>query len=256
MKIYYEEDKMIIKSLKTDRETYFYLPKEFNKHQVNLSGGTDSAAVLYYLTLYLKYFNRTNEEIHIITGMDTRAPNTLWHANEIYLAIHETAPEIPMTQYTFEYTKKWKPNGKEKITKTDLFRPVEKEYRTKHGIKSITYGRTANPPIEVQKELGFYGSGEKIREEDYDKPPNHEEIRNKKGRLVFYRQVPWEFLDKSFIAELYHHTPFLKETIFPITASCISKDPIETNFFSKPCKNCYWCYEKHWAFGTYDGGEI
>ena len=40
--------------------------------------------------------------------------------------------------------------------------------------------------------------------------------------------------------------------LFPITASCVGYAK-ETDYFTKPCKVCWWCREKKWAFGMYDG---
>ena len=45
----------------------------------------------------------------------------------------------------------------------------------------------------------------------------------------------------------------LMDDLFPLTMSCIGFEK-ETNYFTEPCKKCYWCHEKKWAFGCYDGG--
>ena len=42
------------------------------------------------------------------------------------------------------------------------------------------------------------------------------------------------------------------DELFPITASCVAYAK-KTNHFSEPCKECWWCREKKWAFGMYDG---
>jgi len=276
MQTYLNDDILEFKSSKTDGRTFIHTPGEFKRHQFNLSGGTDSGAALYFLCKYLTETGKTDNEIFIITGWDTEAPGTVWHANEIYLAIEEQFPKIKMSQETFKYTKSYWKNGKILYhDKTELFKPIERAFREKHDIKTITYGRTANPPISEQKKFNFYGTGEKIREEDYDKPPTHEWVYYIKGgkhrstypltnkfykldehdsNLIFYRQVPWDRLDKKFIAELYAYTPFLRDTIFPLTASCISKTPINTNFWTEPCNDCYWCHEKKWAFKCCDFG--
>ena len=34
-----------------------------------------------------------------------------------------------------------------------------------------------------------------------------------------------------------------------------SGDVEKTNYHEKPCKECYWCEEKFWAFGQYDAEE-
>jgi len=47
----------------------------------------------------------------------------------------------------------------------------------------------------------------------------------------------------------------LLDDLFPLTMSCIGFAP-ETNYFTEPCRKCYWCHEKKWAFGCYDGGLL
>jgi hypothetical protein len=62
-------------------------------------------------------------------------------------------------------------------------------------------------------------------------------------------------VDRSFVAEYYNKIPFLKN-LFPLTKSCISSDIIETKSWTQPCKKCWWCKEKFWAFHKYDGGTL
>ena len=65
---------------------------------------------------------------------------------------------------------------------------------------------------------------------------------------------PFEHVDKRFTAQVYEDL-FLLETLFPLTRSCLSGDVEKTNYHEKPCKECYWCEEKFWAFGQYDAEE-
>ena len=43
----------------------------------------------------------------------------------------------------------------------------------------------------------------------------------------------------------------LMDDLFPLTKSCVDRN-------KTPCFKCFWCYEKHWAFGMYDmsGGVV
>ena len=41
--------------------------------------------------------------------------------------------------------------------------------------------------------------------------------------------------------------------IFKETISCVTYYP-KGSKKELPCKECYWCYEKFWAFGMYDRG--
>ena len=104
------------------------------------------------------------------------------------------------------------------------------------------HGITANPPIEVQKQLGFLDAVEPRRNLKYD-----EFKWTKTGKLHY---TPFINVDKKFIADLYNQFD-LMSSLFPLTKSCIGFAK-ETEFFTKPCKTCFWCHEKKWAFNTYD----
>ena len=65
---------------------------------------------------------------------------------------------------------------------------------------------------------------------------------------------PFVNVDKKFVADLYKQFD-LMDDLFPLTMSCIGFD-YQTNYFTEPCKKCYWCHEKKWAFGCYDGGLL
>ena len=101
------------------------------------------------------------------------------------------------------------------------------------------HGRTANPPIEEAEKHNLTFKREDQRD------------GNKKFvfRETFY--VPFNNVDKRFIAENYKICNLMDE-LFPITASCVGYAKATDNF-SKPCKECWWCREKKWAFGMYDG---
>ena len=123
---------------------------------------------------------------------------------------------------------------------------LKSELRKKYDIKLSIHGITANPPIDVQKELGFDKVAEPRRNKTYD-----EETWKKSGKM-HYR--PFVNVDKKFVADLYKQFD-LMDDLFPITMSCIGFEK-ETNYFTEPCKKCYWCHEKKWAFGCYDGGAV
>ena len=123
---------------------------------------------------------------------------------------------------------------------------LKSELRKKYDIKLSIHGITSNPPLDIQKELGFDKVAEPRRNKTYD-----EETWKKSGKM-HYR--PFVNVDKKFVADLYKQFD-LMEDLFPLTMSCIGFSDT-TNFFTEPCKECYWCHEKMWAFGCYDGGLL
>lgn len=53
---------------------------------------------------------------------------------------------------------------------------------------------------------------------------------------------------KKGLAEQYRKYD-LMDTLYPFTKSCTATTRL-------PCKKCFWCHEKKWAFGTYDKGVL
>ena len=73
----------------------------------------------------------------------------------------------------------------------------------------------------------------------HDRVPYHENH----GK-PFY--CPLEYLDKRFVAEMYKQFD-LMNNLFPITKLSCVEYAEKTDYFSKPCKECWWCREKKWA---------
>ena len=65
-------------------------------------------------------------------------------------------------------------------------------------------------------------------------------------RLTVFKGNHSISVDKKFLAEIYEQENLMND-LFPNTVSCTNISKIE------PCKKCYWCEEKKWAFGMYDG---
>ena len=130
------------------------------------------------------------------------------------------------------------------------YRNVWNEYAVKlseeYDIVFFTNAVNKPPPIEIlsNKELGRMVASEKLR--NYNtKDLEYLGIYN----IPEYK--PFEHVDKRFTAQVYEDL-FLLETLFPLTRSCLNKDTEKTNYYEKPCGECYWCEEKFWAFGQYD----
>ena len=87
------------------------------------------------------------------------------------------------------------------------------------------------------------------RETRRDIETNTRQVFFKSSSRSFY--CPFEFVNKKFVSDMYHRYNLMDE-LFPITASCVAYAK-KTNHFSEPCKECWWCREKKWAFGMYDG---
>ena len=233
------------------QSTYLWYPNDAKrKIFLNLSGGTDSSMLLWQ---YLKYFRERNifpKKITALTGVDMHRPTSEWNATEIFLAISEQFPEQNLYQEIFRYYKEGE--------KRKYHIEYENILRDQRNYTVTIHGKTANPPEENQKQIsGMWEDISRPSEREHTNLNKADMFRiTKEGKINSYYLSPWNRIDKKFIAGLYDQEKFMKDNIFQITASCISNNPKDTEYWSKPCKKCWWCKEKYWAFGCYDNGEL
>ena len=231
-----------------DKVAYIWVPKEYDKIIINVSGGTDSAMLLWQILSHLEDNNRKLEKIICLTGVDLYRPTSEWHAREIFLAIQEKFPNYNMIHEVFKYYKEGE--------KRKYHVKYEQELREREGIWAMYHGRTANPSKEIQQSIdGMWQASSRPdeRESHHEKNPSYQRWPTF-GKRFMIMGVPWEYIDKKFIADLFEENLYMKNEIYPITASCISNSSADTNYWQKPCKTCWWCKERYWAFGSYDGG--
>lgn len=231
---------------------------DMSKHDkilFSLSGGADSAVLFHILC-------ETFPDKHLIpfTGIDIYRPTNIWYAEEIYEITKEKFPDVNINELvTFKYDDKdpkmrkhaeetWNEkihpplNGYVKNVHFSLnINKIREKYKATLEVNALT----ANPPIEEQIKYGFKDVAEKRRNVS-----NENQIQDTSKRRILYK--PFINVDKKFIADLYRQYD-LMDDIYPITQSCIGRE-FKTDYWTKPCKECFWCYEKKWAFGTYDGG--
>ena len=208
---------------------------DFTKIGINLSGGVDSSLLLFFTCRKLKQL-KSNAEIVLVTVV-----HNIWNAQEIVELFKEWFTEINWGGHRIDYYNK--NYEKDKVNK---HRNHENKLRAQGIIEVLFHGRTANPDKEEAKKHNLLYK----REERRDKHGNQRQPYHEQHGKPFY--CPFEYVDKRFIAEMYHKFNLMKD-LFPITASCVEYAE-KTDYFSKPCKECWWCREKKWAFGMYDGG--
>ncbi|NDB29340.1 hypothetical protein EB155_06235 [archaeon] len=126
------------------------------------------------------------------------------------------------------------------------------ELYAEEDIRLWCCGKSANPPKNqaVQYDLQC----DREEERDTNIGDNSKVFTRVHRDGVYNRRIyrPLAFMHKRFIAEEYKKHNLMND-LFPLTASCIGYANT-TNNFSEPCKKCWWCKEKKWAFGMYDGG--
>lgn len=211
---------------------------ETKKIGINLSAGTDSAFLMYST---LKKINHEQLDIAVIpiTGVDNLRPINEWHAREIVTYFEEIFPDVTINEHEFNYY--YKDHEKDKPNK---HRAHEEKLFSREIIDVLFHGVTANPDERSMKDMDFFENREIKRDNNKKKFVSH------KNRALWY--APFSHVNKKFIAEEYRKNGLMEE-LFPMTASCIGYAK-HTNFWTEPCRECWWCKEKKWAFGMYDGG--
>ena len=210
---------------------------------VSLSGGTDSALLFFLLCKYLP-------EVKLLPwcGIDIYRAAHIFYAREIHQIISEMFPNVdidPLYEFNIDVRDPdWIKTSKERHNKHNLpqsgfIKGLICHYESsKMDVDYHINALTANPPREVCKELGFY---ERCEERRFS-------TDNETKLSSMYK--PFRNVDKKWVYGMYKKFD-LMETLYPYTQSCVGY-PEHTNYFTEPCKKCFWCHEKLWAFGTYD----
>ena len=214
--------------------------EDTDKIGISMSGGLDSTILTWLLCKEI-FDNNKNTVVYPLHGIDNTRPTSPENVQNIINFLRKYFPTVEIKDMsTWDNTKGFV--GDNGVNKKEKDRNGLKKWCVEYGIKYLYQGRTANPPKEVLDEFGGY----------------HDEIRSHKNdKLVMVHTVktnislirPWANVDKKFIYEQYKKHNLL-DTLVPLTWSCISYAD-KTNFFTEPCKECFWCKEKHWGFGRY-----
>lgn len=211
-----------------------------NKVILMLSGGLDSAILLYVLC---KYYDI---EIVTATGKNKYAP---WAANKAKLIldfINRKFPNKIIKSYEYVFDVKditYRKKAEETLDQYDRYPTVDslchhlqqvdhlKKIKLETGINDFMNGTTAAPPPGTIKSSEYLPS--RIREN------NPEIIKTPSGGRMF---LPWANKTKKDIADIYIKENMM-DSLFILTHTCTS--PQET-----PCGQCFWCLEKEWGFNN------
>ena len=224
---------MILSDGKTETDWFHHF---FNSNKKNiglwLSGGTDSTLVLYFLCKFITETEQFDRKLFPIIAVQTnnklakcfdKAQIIIEEIRKIYpkVYIHELEK---LTYFRLE-------NQLARDTKRIKMSIRSNIFIKKHNLDILMQGSTINPEECV-------GESHQLRDAGRDMPID-----------VYKDKYPWWNVDKKFVAEMYRKYE-LMENLYPLTESCIE----DREGHSFPCKKCFWCEEKFWAFGSYDGG--
>ncbi len=188
---------------------------QHNKIGVLFSGGADSSLMLYQISK-----THPNSELYLYVG--SRLDDGQYHLDNVDKILNEL--KISNIKAYAIYTFKDRAEGKAKRDK------LRKKFAEFHNLDCYINGFTRNPS-EYLGEVADDTRNQKL-----------EKVVTTKNGLTMYR--PLADLDKKDIAKRYKEYNLL-ETLFPLTISCEATQP------PRPCKECWWCKERHWAFGEY-----
>ena len=200
---------------------------------VKVSGGLDSAIVLYMLCEYASN-ERPDLNIITMTANDWKKPYQVafaekiinWHRSKFPL-VNILEHETSQLEHGYNYIK-----GQQ-----DLKDKVMEKY----DIHISCNGINALPPQGIV----FRNDRNVVQ----DGPTDDRYGRAGQWDLGKKRFSMLRNLDKKGVAELY--TKFnLHDSLKNITRSCESHRAEKTNNFTTHCGHCWWCNERKWGFGT------
>lgn len=202
---------------------------------VKLSGGADTALLLHLLA---KEISERNLNFSIVPYTFNDKPDRFIVAQNIIHEVAKTFPKVKFEKHQYDEIS---------LPYRKVFDKWALKLTRQYDIVFFTNGVNLPAPeeaITINKELAkFVGTREAPR--NYD-TQDLERI----GIQDIPEYSPFKDVDKRFTAQLYEDE-FLLETLFPLTRSCLGSAEV-TDYHEKPCKICYWCEEKYWAFGQYD----
>jgi hypothetical protein len=198
-----------------------------------ISGGTDSAILLYFLCKFITDTQKFDRKIFPIIAVQTDNVNSKCEekALSIIKLIKSMYPKVYVNELErMTYTRSISHDVMTRSVKMGKLHIRSRMFTKKHGLDILLQAQTVNPKENI-------GTSYDKRDCYRDNPiTQHKEY------------YPFWNVDKKFIAFQYHKYD-LMNNIFPLTESCI-EDRANQPY---PCKSCFWCEEKHWAFGLYDG---
>jgi hypothetical protein len=234
----------------------FELPKQVI---VSLSGGLDSAAAMYLTCKHfpdIEIIPITLRDLHaqldaeaaedIVGWMKNKFPSANIHDIEIFDFNDKDESIVSWDecdQLKEDYPEHYSTLNRVQISKIIQIDNILQGVVDNYDMPLRIDGMTLNPPVEEMKKISlrFYGMAERRRD-----PCGHRQTLFKSKFKCNNMYQIFGNVDKKFVADIYRQEG-LMETLYPLTRSCVGSARY-TQFFEKECHDCFWCYEKKWAF--------
>lgn len=230
---------MILHAPKTNQTVELAIPETIKNIGIHLSGGADSAILLYIICKYIKE-NNLKITVLPITSCVLAKPIMIEGAFRVTNKVREIFDyDTPFLLDNFLYFRGRKIFKFEQEVNLRLL---------KEGVVDLLMGAgTSYPSEDILKSLDMWEDRPKWRSAELN-PSNHENIIPGDSTYQLYK--PFNRVDKRFTAEMYDIYR-VRDSLFPVTRSCIANFAMSKGW-STPCKKCWWCKERYWAFGEYD----
>lgn len=210
-----------------------YYTMDKNKWGLKLSGGADSALVLYMMVKFIQD-NKYDVDIITMTAIQDSKPYNRIYAEKVIAKVAE------LTGYQFKPENHYFVDAR---TETNELYIQDQESLVQGLIKDKKIdvrfaGITANPsPIDAPHLFDGKQTG-----------PCDDRSKSETKKPIFNGQsvVPLINTDKRGVADLYSQLG-ITNTLFPVTRSCEGRD--HNNDFSTHCGECWFCQEREWGFG-------
>lgn len=214
----------------------FTVPEPHKKICINISGGADSAMILWMLIQYCEKFI-PDAEIHVITSANPIKGwyNANWSTRVLDKVLQITGTNLIKSHYTFYSTDQIRSEIDE----------AERSIKKLHDITFTIHGTTQNPSLDTP---GLEDGGRFAKRDPGHSVPIIEEYEN-----GITRWMPLIKVDKRMSVYLYEHFD-LMEDLFPSTRSCEQEarhNKDKPDWMITHCGECWWCRERHWAFGRH-----
>jgi hypothetical protein len=233
----------------------FFENENYNRIGIQLSSGTDSALVLFFLAKFITETEDYDKIIFPWLAIETnnQLSDCATRSKQILELIKKLYPKANIQELSIDYSTRVAPYEDPKY-KTLYLNPIQEKFKIDYKLDIFLSGLNHNPPESILRLYSVY----KYRAVFRDKNNLDLEIRpqNMGGKLNPQR-FPWMYNDKKFIAHQYKKYN-LMDNLFPLTESCVieTEETLRHMGASQfPCKKCFWCVEKYWAFGMYDNCE-